>query len=302
MSAYLTILLLIAAGRVIAWFEVLPVNAAEVLNRIVLYLCLPALILIHLPTLEPSLALLPLVIIPWALLAATLALVLVLGRLLGFSREVTAVLLVLIPLGNTSFLGFPLVEALMGEDSIRLAVVYDQFGSFLIVCTHVLFVIGWYGSGDNPTLKSMGRRIVTFPPFLALVFALVFGNAWMPDWLMTLTERFADMLLPLVTLAIGMSLELRLLPAYRLPLAFGLIAKLVVLPALAVGLVVALRAEPEVGQVAILESAMPPMITAAALLSGARLAPALASALVAWGVLFSAATVPFWFWIAGQVT
>ncbi len=302
MSAYLTILLLIAAGRVIAWFEVLPVNAAEVLNRIVLYLCLPALILIHLPTLEPSLALLPLVIIPWALLAATIALVLVLGRLLGFSREVTAVLLVLIPLGNTSFLGFPLVEALMGEESIRLAVVYDQFGSFLIVCTHVLFVIGWYGSGDNPTLKSMGRRIVTFPPFLALVFALVFGNAWMPDWLMTLTERFADMLLPLVTLAIGMSLELRLLPAYRLPLAFGLIAKLVVLPALAVGLVVALRAEPEVGQVAILESAMPPMITAAALLSGARLAPALASALVAWGVLFSAATVPFWFWIAGQVT
>jgi len=44
----------------------------------------------------------------------------------------------------------------------------------------------------------------------------------------------------------------------------------------------------------VLESAMAPMITAAALASAARLAAPLASAMVAWGVLFSAATVPLW--------
>jgi predicted permease len=46
---------------------------------------------------------------------------------------------------------------------------------------------------------------------------------------------------------------------------------------------------------------MPPMITAAALLSSARLAPPLASALVAWGVLLSALTVPAWYFAAEWV-
>jgi len=194
MAAYLIILTLIAAGWIFARFRVLPEATPEVLNKVVITLCLPALILIHVPTLEPSWSLLPLVVIPWALLGLTVAAVLPLARWLSLSREATAALLVLIPLGNTSFLGFPLVEALMGAEFIRLAVVYDQFGSFLIVCTYVLFVVGWYGEGANPDWRSMGRRIISFPPFMALIVALAFGHDWFPDWLMQIAQRFADML------------------------------------------------------------------------------------------------------------
>jgi malate permease and related proteins len=136
---------------------------------------------------------------------------------------------------------------------------------------------------------------------MALILALALGNAWFPDWLMALTERFADMLLPLVTLAVGMSLRLRLVPDYRLGLVIGLLGKLLVLPALALGLAWLFGAQPDIAVVAVLESAMPPMITAAALLAGARLAPALGSAMVAWGVLISALTVPAWYWLALQL-
>jgi len=296
-AAYGTILLLIVVGRLFAAGRVLPDNAAETLNRVVIVLCLPALIFIHLPTLEASWDLLPLVVTPWLLLILTLGMVLLASRLLGFSRPATAVLLVLIPLGNTSFLGFPLVEALLGEDKVRFAVVYDQFGSFLIVCTHVLFVVAWYGDGPAPTAGTIARRIATFPPFAALVLALVLGNAWFPDWLMMLAQGLADMLLPLVTPAVGLQLRLSLVPEYRWPLVFGLVGKLLVLPAAALVIALVLGADAPVFEVAVLESAMPPMITAAALASGARLAPPLASALVAWGVVFSAATVPFWHWL-----
>ncbi len=301
MNSYLLILILIAAGWLLARFRVLPENTPEVLNRVVITLCLPALIVIHLPGLQPSWSLLPLVIIPWLLLGLTVAIVLPLARWLSLSREASAALLVLIPLGNTSFLGFPLVEALLGPEALPLAVVYDQFGSFLIVCTHVLFVVGWYGAGGKPNLPSMLRRIVSFPPFLALVFALVLGNAWFPGWLDEITRRFADMLLPLVTLAIGMSLNLRLVATDRLPLMIGLTGKLLVLPAAAMGMALLFGAQPEVARVAVLESAMPPMITAAALLTGAGLAVRLAPALVAWGVLLSALTVPLWFALGGRV-
>lgn len=299
MAAYGTILLLIALGRGLAATRALPDNAAETLNRVVIVLCLPALIFIHVPTLQPSWDLLPLVAIPWLLLAMTIAIVLTAARLLAFSRPVTAVLLVLIPLGNTSFLGFPLIEALLGPDNVRYAVVYDQFGSFLIVCTHVLFVLAWYGDGPAPTVREIGRRIVTFPPFLALVAALLLGNSWFPGWLSELVDAFADMLLPLVTIAVGLQLRLRLVPEYRLPLAVGLLGKLVLLPAAALGIGRLMGMAPPLLDVAVIESAMPPMITAAVLASSARLAPALASALVAWGVMFSAATVPLWHALLG---
>jgi len=295
-AAYGTILLLIALGRLFAAGRVLPENAADTLNRVVIVLCLPALIFIHVPTLEPSWDLLPLVLIPWLLLALTVVMVLLAARAFAFSRPVTAVLLVLIPLGNTSFLGFPLIEALLGADKVRFAVVYDQFGSFLIVCTHVLLVLAWYGDGPAPSAATIARRIVTFPPFVALVGALLLGNAWFPDWLDALAQAFADMLLPLVTLAVGLQLKLRLVPEYRWPLAFGLAGKLIVLPAAALAMALVAGVGPPILDVAVLESAMPPMITAAALASSARLAPPLASAMVAWGVLFSAATVPFWRW------
>ncbi len=301
MSSYILILILIAVGWLLARFRVLPQETPDVLNKVVITLCLPALIVIHLPGLEPSWSLLPLVLIPWLLLALTVVIVLPLARWLNLSREATAALLVLIPLGNTSFLGFPLVEALLGPEALPLAVVYDQFGSFLIVCTHVLFVVGWYGAGSNPDALSMLRRVVSFPPFLALVFALVLGNAWFPGWLDEITRRFADMLLPLVTLAIGMSLKLRLVSSDRVPLLIGLTGKLLVLPAAAMALAWLLGADSDVARVAVLESAMPPMITAAALLTGAGLAVRLAPALVAWGVLLSALTVPFWFWLSQHV-
>ncbi len=298
MGAYGTILLLIALGRLFAAARILPENAADTLNRIVIVLSLPALIFIHVPELQPSLELLPLVVIPWLLLALTVAMVLLAARAFGFSRPVTAVLLVLIPLGNTSFLGFPLIEALLGAENVRYAVVYDQFGSFLIVCSYVLFVLAWYGDGPAPKPSTIARRIVTFPPFVALVGALLLGNAWFPAWLMGLAESFADMLLPLVTLAVGLQLKLKLVSEYRRPLVFGLLGKLVVLPAAALGMGVLASMDSPILDVVVLESAMPPMITAAAMASSARLAPPLASAMVAWGVLFSAASVPLWQWLA----
>ncbi len=294
MAAYGTILLLIALGRLFAAGRVLPDNAAATLNQVVITLCLPALIFIHVPTLEASRDLLPLVLVPWLLLALTIALVLIASRAFGWSRPVTAALLVMIPLGNTSFLGFPLVEALLGIDAVRFAVVYDQFGSFLIVCTHVLFVLAWYGDGSNPTAGMIARRIASFPPFLALIAALLLGNAWFPGWLKNLVDAFAAMLLPLVTLSVGLQLRLKLVPEYRGPLLFGLVGKLLLLPAMAWLLGRALAVEGPVFQVLVLESAMAPMITAAALASAARLAAPLASAMVAWGVLFSALTVPLW--------
>lgn len=297
MTAFLIILLLLALGKLCAVIRVFPEDAPETLNRVVIHLCLPALIFIHAPELELNLDLLPLVIIPWVLLGLSVVLVLGASRALGFRRDVEAVLLVLVPLGNTSFLGYPLISALLGEDMVSLAVVYDQFGSFLIVCTFALFVIATYSGGSRPSPLAVARTVVTFPPFVALVLALILGNQWFPGWLAELVDLLAGMLIPLVTLAVGLQLRLKLIPAHRLPLALGLSFKLLLLPAAAWGLALVLGADRSVMQVGVLEAAMPPMITAGALVSAAGLAPRLATALVGYGVLASAVTIPLWYWL-----
>src|SRR5690625_1140608 len=101
MSAYLVILSLVVVGRLLA--RHFPATAPETLNQVVIVFCLPALIFIHVPELEASLALLPLIAVPWLLWLVSVVIVLVLARWMNFRREAVAVLLLLLPLGNTSF-------------------------------------------------------------------------------------------------------------------------------------------------------------------------------------------------------
>jgi predicted permease len=70
--------------------------------------------------------------------------------------------------------------------------------------------------------------------------------------------------------------------------------KLALMPAVAYGLVRLLGLDGLPAQAAVLETAMPPMITASALAISHRLAPGLAAALAGYGVVLALVTVPLW--------
>ncbi len=299
-SAFGFILAMLALGRLLAWRRLVPESSPATLNLVVLYVCLPAAILLYAPRIVFSAELLGVIAVPWLILVASCALTFALSRLLHFDRGTTAVLLLLIALGNTSFLGFALMPALAGEGALRYAVVYDQFGTFIILSTFGLIVLGVYG-GERPTLFGIMRRIATFPPFVALLVALVLMPASYPHAVAKPLALLADSLLPMVALASGMQLRLVLPRHHRAPLAYGLLAKLVLMPLLALGLCSLLGLSGELRGAAIYETAMPPMITAGALLSLAGLAPELAAALVGYGIALSMATLPAWHWLLTQL-
>ncbi|MEJ2690972.1 MAG: AEC family transporter, partial [Deltaproteobacteria bacterium] len=83
------------------------------------------------PELTPSADLLIPVLVAWLMLLVSAALVLALGHLLNFRKEILGALLLVVPLGNTSFLGIPMVDVFFGAEGIPYAVLYDQLGSFL---------------------------------------------------------------------------------------------------------------------------------------------------------------------------
>ena len=293
-DAFALILTMLGLGMAFSRLRALPDNTADVLNRIVLYVCLPAAVLIYVPRLHLDVSLIGLVATPWLLMLCTLALVSLATRIFGFARDVHAVLLICVALANSSFIGYPMVRALLGDAALPYAVVYDQFGTFLLLSTFGLYVIARYSGDTPPTAAQVLARIARFPPLWALLFALLLMPEQPPAWIGNGLRQLADAMLPLVMLAVGLSIRLRLSREELTPLGIGLVLKLLVMPALAVPISWLLGLQGQMLQVNVLESAMPTMITAAALAISHRLAPRLAAAMVGYGILLSLLTLPAW--------
>jgi predicted permease len=246
---------------------------------------------VRVPRLELSTDLLILGWMPWAMLAISAALVLGASRVLKWSRPVTGALLLLVPLGNTSFLGIPMVQAYFGDLGIPYAVLYDQLGTFLAVATYGALILAVYAGAGAPTLPGVLRKIVSFPPFLALVVAFLLRPVSYPDAVVTALEAIAASLVPVIMVAVGLRLELRADRAIRQPLAVGLILKMVVAPLVALLICRALALNSDPARVAVFEAGMPPMITAGVLAIQHDLEPRLSAALVGYGILLSFGTL-----------
>ena len=272
-----------------------PKETAQVLNLFAMSLSLPALVLLKVPHLDFSVDILVPVIMPWTMLTVSALMIIILGKLLRWQKEIVGVLLLLIPLGNTSFFGIPMVQAFFGENGIPYAVLYDQLGSFLALATYGAIVLALYGSGGKPTTASVLTRIVSFPPFIALILALACRSLTFPPPLVALLNALAATLVPVVMVAVGFQLTLRLSPEVIKPLGAGLIIKLAVAPLIALLFCRLLGLNSLAAQVAIFEAGMPPMVSAGALAIMAGLSPKLTAALIGLGIILSFVPLPLLF-------
>jgi len=270
-----------------------PDETGNVLNLFVIYISLPALVFLKIPELVFSKNLLVPAFMPWGMLLFSCVIILILSRFLKWKRATTGCLLLLIPLGNTSFLGIPMVKAFFGENAIPYALLYDQLGSFLALATYGSLILALYGTGESkPTIKSVVKRVVSFPPFIALVLAFCLRAFPYPPITVGLLKILSSTLVPLVMIAVGFQLTLRLSREVTSQLCIGLSIKLIVAPVAALFLCKIAGLEGEVVQVSIFEAGMPPMVSAGALAILVNLSPALTAALVGIGIVLSFATLP----------
>lgn len=292
--AFLIALALLALGYALQRSRALPENAAQTLNTVVLYVCLPAAVLRYVPRLTWSPDLLAIAAVPWLLLPAIVFAVALCARLLRLRDDQRAVLLLTVALGNTSFLGYPLTRALIGEHALPYAVVYDQLGAFLMLSTFGLWVLARYDGDATPSARAMLARILRFPPLWALILGATAMPAQPPAWIDDALRMLADALLPLAMLTVGLSVRFAMPRDELAPLGAGLTLKLVAVPAAAFALAPWLGLHGEIARTTVFEAAMPPMITAGALAIAHNLAPRLAAAMVGYGLLLSLLTLPGW--------
>lgn len=294
-------------GLVIKRAGKFPDNTAQVLNLYVIYAALPGVIFSKVPTLEFSSDLLIPIIIPWLLLVLSATFIYGVGRMLNWNRSIIGALLICVPLGNTSFFGFPMIEAFYGSDAIVYGLLYDQFGSFFGLAIYSTIIIALFKERDSdqatrPSVLEIVKKIVTFPPFIALVMALLLRDVEYPEVFAVLIESLAVTLVPVIMVAVGFQLKFRLPKGSKTPLTIGLVTKLLLMPLVTIGVLSAVGFEQTLIQVTVFESAMPPMITAGAVAIMAGLAPSLSAAMVGYGILMAFVTLPLFYqllqWLA----
>ena len=292
MTALLLLLVCLLLGWLVARYANPPAALAPSLNWWVINVAFSALVLNLIPKLEFDWHLWYLIATMWFVFLGSWAFFTLLGRALHWSRERVGALTLVSGLGNTSFIGFPMVEALRGEEALKLAVFGDQAGTFLALGVGGTVVAALY-SGKSVAPGTIARRVLLFPPFMSLIAGVTIARLrGVPPVIDEILARIGATLVPLALFSVGLQFRLRLGREHAVPIGLGLAWKLVLAPVIVwlVGSVISV--EPHILTVAVLQAAMAPMISATILATQNDLEPQLANTLLGIGILLAFATVP----------
>lgn len=297
MENFILILLAITVGYFINRLNIFSKEAPAILNQFVIYISLPAMIILQVPKLTFSMDTLIPIIVAWGVMGISAILVLLFARIFSFSKEITGSLMLVAILTNSSFMGIPIINAYMGESSLAYILVYDQLGTFIALATYGTFIASYYSSKSQISFKIITLKVLTFPPFLSLVLALLLMGVEFHPVLSKVLSSFANTIVPIALVAVGLQLQFKLPREDLKPFSVALFIKLIIAPIIAIVICKIFNWNNEASIVSIMEAGMAPMITAGAIASMAGLAPRLSSAIVGYGILISFITTGILFGI-----
>ena len=292
MSSILLLVACLLLGWIVARAANPPAHLAQSLNWWVINVAFTALVLQLIPTLQLDPQLWFLIAAMWfVFLGAWLCFTLV-GRVLNWSRARVGALTLVCGFGNVGLIGFPIVEALRGEDGLKLALVGDQAGCFIAFALGGTLIAALY-SGANVQVGAVAKKVLLFPPFVAFLIGILAGlvGGW-PDAIEPIFARLGATLAPIALFSVGLQLRPDFGGGQLSAVIVGLGWKIVLAPLIVYLVGHGIGVGGLVLTVAVLQSGMAPMISAAILAQQSNLEPQLASTLLGIGVVVAFITVP----------
>jgi malate permease and related proteins len=292
MSALILLFTCLVLGIAVKRWASPPAGIVPGINWWVINVAVPALVLDLIPrvTFNPQLwfpvaSMLLVFFGAWLLFAS-------IGPRLGWSRQRIGAITIVCGLGNTSFMGYPMLLALHGQAGLSFAVVADQLGTFPLLASAAVMVASIY-AGRSASAGMIVRRILTFPAFVALIIGIVAGLAGgLPSVVHGVLAPLGATLTPLALFSVGMQFRFNLEKGQASALGMGLGWKLLIAPCLCWVMGRALDVGGLVLTVGVLQAAMAPMISAAILADEYKLDPPLANSVLSAGILLSLITIP----------
>ncbi|MFA7446529.1 MAG: AEC family transporter [Flavobacteriaceae bacterium] len=298
MQNIILLFLCLIVGIALQKVKAFPKNTHTVLNQYVLWVSLPAMALHYLPKISLGVDLLFPASVAWIGFGASFLFFSFLGKQLGWSRKLIGCLIITGGLGNTSFVGIPVIEALYGKEGLQTLIIVDLPGTFIVLSTLGILTAGMYSSKKQS--ESVLKKILTFPAFIAFLVGIALAG-FQIDFPPALSEAFKSLaatVSPVALISVGFQLKFRKDSKHFKYLALGLAFQLLIVPAIIMGLFWGVFDKTDMAtKICIIEAAMPPMVTGAILASSYGLKPQLSNMMVGFGIPISFLTLGFWYYI-----
>ncbi len=251
---------------------------ASTLNRVNLYLFVPALTLSRLAETPLSAQTIGIVAIATLLNATTLwFLSFLTGRLMNLDSRTQATVTLGAMLGNSGNFGLPLIELVLGRQFVGYQALVLAFNNILT------FTVGiWLLARSKLSIAEATKQVLSMPLIYAVLLGIFLSatQTYMPKPLLISLRYLGDGLIPVALVTLGVQLAEQ--AELRDGAAIGVTAvlRLIVSPLSMFTVVYLLGIQPELGRVLILGASVPTAVNTALLAIELQVNPSLASAIV----------------------
>ncbi len=272
-------------------FKVYYKDNSKELIEFIIYFSLPAIVFNKIYQLELTFEIFKLIIMFNIIILLNLTLAYFFAKFLNLEKKLFATFLIVATFGNTSFIGFSYIDAFYGQDYVVYALIYDLFGSFLLLVSLGMIIINW-GSGQYVNFKAISKSILYFPPII-MFFITIFAKLFtVPAFIINTTETLGATLVPLAMVAIGMKLQIKNIFYKLKEVISAMFLKMFIVPVIVYfTFLFFYNIEDTWSKVTIVEAAMPPMTMAVVLAIKGGLDETFAINALVLGVLSSLLTV-----------
>ena len=286
-----SIIVMILIGYFLKRINLLKSDDVETLNNIVVNIALPCMIFSALYTTDislfPRLSSLTLFILITSLIVGILTYFIL--KFSGCDKKKIWTLVIVVVLGNTGFLGYPITRGIFGNSGLIRAVFCDCATSIIFILLSFILIIMFTG-----TYKKALKKILAFTPLWAIILGILFNlfNIPITEVGTAVIDYFGDLTVPLIMISLGLSLNLKGLKRHLKEVSFTSAMKLVIYPMVGVGVLSLLNITGFEYTIGFIESTMPSAMFGLVLSVMYKLDVNLTSDCIFTSILLSLFTIP----------
>ncbi len=256
-----SIILMIFIGVLLNKLNILKTKDNEILNKIVVNIALPCMIFNALynanVSLLPKLSILTIFILLCSLIVGLISYFIF--KFLSYDKKELWSILIVILLGNTGFLGYPLSQGIFGVEGLVRAAFCDLATSISFIILSFILILIFNGS-----IKTALKKIITFMPLWGIFLGILLNILSIPigDLGVSVVNYLSGATIPLIMISLGLSLNLRGFRRHFKEVSIASIIKLIIYPIFAIFILSILGLNGLERNIGILEATMPSALLA----------------------------------------
>lgn len=274
----------------------------EILNKYALWIGFPALVIFSLMQLDlEGKSYTSLIILNSVFIIVCMLLAFPVSKFFGFSVNMKRTLFLILPFGNVSYLGIPILYSSFGKEALPIAAIISAVYVFWLL-TLAILLIEVYGE-DRINPKKLFLSLVQNPLLLSVFIglAIVAFKIQIPGVVEKTIQLFADSVTAVVLFSLGIFLGMQKIgnPKEWVQVAILSMVTMFILPLIFYEVVLLLPYETANLKEIIIDASMPLGVTPYVLAVQYKLKTTLVARVIVLGTILSMIIIPVWMVILG---